>query len=116
MSISRADLENGACDLSEVAAEERLPPLHPGELLAEVMAEAGLSANALSRALDVPVNRVTEILAGRRAVTADTALRLGRYFRTSARLWLNLQTGYDLDLAEREKGATIAQRVRPPAA
>jgi len=94
----------------------RLPPIHPGEILAEELAELGVSGNALARALDVPPNRVTEIVAGKRAVTADTALRLARYFGTSAKLWLNLQQSYDLAVAERDLGPVIAKSVRPRAA
>ncbi len=94
----------------------KLPAIHPGEILAEELVEIELSANALARALDVPPNRVTEILNGRRAVSADTALRLGRYFGTSAKFWLNLQQSYDLAVAERELGAVIVKKVRPRAA
>ena len=93
-----------------------LPPIHPGEILAEELATLGVSANALARALDVPPNRVTEILNGKRAVTADTALRLARYFGTTAKFWMNLQQSYDLAIAERDQGAAIARAVRPRAA
>jgi len=94
----------------------KLPPIHPGEILAEDLAELGLSANAFARALDVPPNRVTQILRGERAITADTALRLARYFGTSAKFWLNLQLSYDLAVAERDAGKAIAKAVRPRAA
>jgi antitoxin HigA-1 len=94
----------------------KLPPIHPGEILADELTEMGLSANALSRALDVPANRITEIVAGRRAVSADTALRLARYFGTTARFWLNLQQSHDLAVAERDYGEAIANAVRPRAA
>lgn len=94
----------------------RLPPIHPGEILAEELAAAGVSVAALSRAIDVPQSRMAEIVAGRRAVTADTALRLARYFGNSARFWLNLQSAYDLALTEAESGARIAAAVRPLAA
>ncbi len=90
-----------------------LPPIHPGEHLADELAELGLSANALARALDVPPNRITEILNGQRSITADTALRLARYFGTSAELWMNLQRTYDLKVAERDHGEAIARAVRP---
>lgn len=93
-----------------------LPPVHPGEFLAEEMAELELSANAFARALGVPTNRITEILNGRRAISADTALRLSRYFGTSPKLWLNLQQSYDLAVAERETGKLIARTVKPRAA
>ena len=96
--------------------EVKLPPIHPGEILAGEMETLGVSANALARDLDVPTNRVTAILAGKRGITADTALRLARYFGTSARLWMNLQTAYDLAAAEAESGARIDARVRVRAA
>lgn len=94
-----------------------LPLTAPGELLrSEFMEPLGLSANALARALHVPPNRITAILNGNRAITADTALRLARYFGTSAEFWLNLQSDYDLRLARREKEATIRRQVKPYAA
>jgi addiction module HigA family antidote len=92
---------------------------HPGEVLREeFMVPLGLSANALSRELHVPPNRITGIIAERepRAVTPDTALRLARYFGTSPEFWLNLQSSYDLSIAMTETGAEIAERVRPRAA
>lgn len=101
---------------TEEAVVLNLPPIHPGEILAEELATLGVSANALARALDVPPNRVTEILNGKRAVTADTALRLARYFGTTAKFWMNLQQSYDLAIAERDHGAAIARAVRPRAA
>jgi antitoxin HigA-1 len=88
--------------------------IHPGEILAEELAAAGLSAAELARLVDVPANRVSQILAGRRAVTADTALRLGRYFGTSAELWLNLQKMYELDLARAELGAALERLPQRP--
>jgi addiction module HigA family antidote len=90
---------------------------HPGEVLQEeFMGPLNLSANALSRALDVPPNRLTAIIARERAVTPDTALRLSCYFGTSAHFWLNLQTAYDLSMAEVEHGREIRDRVRRRAA
>jgi len=94
----------------------RLPPIHPGEILRDELEELGLSANAMARALDVPPTCIAEILNGSRAITADTALRLARWFGTSARFWMNLQSSYDLALAELERGESIAERVRPRAA
>ena len=93
-----------------------LPTIHPGEILGDELETLAVSANALARDLDVPVNRVTEIVNGKRAITADTALRLGRYFGTSPQFWLNLQTAYDLALATVKNGAAIAKRVRMRAA
>ena len=84
-------------------------PIHPGETLRENLEELGMSAAELARRIEVPVNRVTEILNGRRAVTGDTALRLGRFFGTSGEFWLNLQKLYELRLAERKNGAEIAR-------
>lgn len=80
------------------------------------MIPLGLSANALSRDIDVPPNRITSIIAQKRAVTPDTALRLARYFDTTPQLWLNLQMAHDLSVAEMEHGAEINGRVRPRAA
>lgn len=93
-----------------------LPPIHPGEVLADELAEAGLSVSALARALDVPQSRMADIIAGKRGITADTALRLSAYFGTSARLWLNLQAAYDLAIAEAKDGERIAASVRSRAA
>lgn len=84
-------------------------PIHPGETLREDLDALGMSAAELARRIEVPENRVTEILNGRRAVTADTALRLGRFFSTSGEFWLNLQKLYDLRRAERRNGAAIAR-------
>ena len=78
----------------------RLPPIHPGEILREeFMKPRALSQNALARALNVPPRRINEIVHGKRRISADTALRLGRYFGTSAQFWLGLQTDYDVDIA-----------------
>lgn len=93
-----------------------LPAMHPGEILAEELAEIGVSVAALSRALDVPQSRMAEVIAGKRSVTADTALRLAAYFGTSPRLWLNLQAAYDLAAAQAKDGGQIAAVVRSRAA
>ena len=82
-------------------------PIHPGEHLAEELKELGISAAALARQIDVPVNRVTEIINGKRAVTADTALRLGHWFGASPEFWLNLQKLYELRLAREQIGDRI---------
>lgn len=92
---------------------------HPGEILREeFMVPYGLSASALARALDVPTNRITEIIATvkPRAITPDTALRLARYFTTTPELWLNLQQAYDLSAAIAQNGAHIDAVVQPKAA
>lgn len=87
-------------------------PVHPGEILGEELETIGLSANALAKALGVPVNRITMILNGQRGVSADTALRLARYFGTTPQLWLNLQKMWELRRAEIEKSQEIAEQVR----
>ena len=88
-------------------------PIHPGEILKDELDERGLSANALSKALGVPANRITAILRGQRSVTADTALRLARVFGTTPQFWLNMQQSYELRRAEIETGREIAKSVRP---
>ena len=91
-------------------------PIRPGEILRGEMEELGLSARQLALALKVPANRVTGILNEQRAVTADTALRLARYFGTAAEFWLNLQTAYELRRARREVGDQIEHEVSHRAA
>jgi len=81
--------------------------IHPGEHLAEELEELGLSAAELARKMNVPTNRVTQILHGTRAITGDTELRLAHFFGTSAQFWLNLQSLYDLRLAEEKAGKSI---------
>ena len=88
-------------------------PVHPGEILREELQAIDASANALSKALAVPVNRITAILNGQRGITADTALRLARYFGTTPQVWLNLQQTYELRRAEIAAGHRIADRVKP---
>ncbi|WP_371743640.1 HigA family addiction module antitoxin [Herbiconiux sp. SALV-R1] len=86
-----------------------MAPIHPGEVLREDFIEGfGITQNKLAVSIGVPPRRINEIVHGKRAVTADTALRLGRYFGTSAQFWLNLQTKYDLDLAEDRVSEQIA--------
>ena len=82
-------------------------PIHPGEILADELQELGVSAAELARTLGVPANRISQILTGKRSISADTALRLARYFGTSADLWMNLQKTYELDLARQEIGDSI---------
>ncbi|MDE0239697.1 MAG: HigA family addiction module antitoxin [bacterium] len=88
-------------------------PVHPGEVLRDELGELGLSANALSKALGVPVNRVTMILNGQRGVSADTALRLARYFGTTPQLWMNLQKAWELRQAEVAASREIDEKVTP---
>ena len=92
-------------------------PIHPGEVLREeFLVPLGMSANALSRALHVPAPRVNDIVRERRGISADTAMRLARYFGGDARSWLNLQTAYDLRVAEVENAERIAKEVQPAVA
>jgi addiction module HigA family antidote len=93
-------------------AKRERSPIHPGEILAEdVLAELGMNARQLGQVLGVPPNRISEILRGRRSVTADTALRLGRWLGTSPEFWLNLQQAYDLETAKLERGVEIERTV-----
>jgi addiction module HigA family antidote len=85
-------------------------PIHPGEILADELEETGLSAKKLADVIEVPPNRLYQILAGKRNLTADTALRLSQYFGMSADFWMNLQSAYELDLARKENGKAI-QRI-----
>jgi len=101
MSILTEDVAN--LDCSDVAGTERIGPVTPGDVLREeFMVPLGLSGRALARELGVPSNRITEIVAGQRAITAETAIILGERFGTSAELWLNLQTAHDLERARRQ--------------
>ena len=85
------------------------PAIHPGEILADELEELGITPTELSRQIAVPPNRISQIIRGRRAITGDTALRLGHWFKTSAEFWLNLQTAYDLRVAAKEVGRTVAR-------
>jgi antitoxin HigA-1 len=105
--LSLGDTEMG------VRREKLLRPIHPGAVLQDLLAEAGITANALALALRVPANRIGGIIKGQRGITPDTALRLARYFGTSARLWVNLQAKHDLELAEDAMGRRIQREVSP---
>ena len=85
-------------------------PIHPGEILADELDEIGLTAKKLADILEVPPNRLYQLLAGKRNITADTALRLGQYFNMAADFWMNLQSAYELDLARQEVGKAV-QRI-----
>ena len=87
-----------------------VPAIHPGEHLAEELRALNMSAAELARKIDVPTNRVTQILNGTRAITGDTALRLAHFFGTSAEFWMNLQSLYDLRLPQEEAGKSIKAR------
>ena len=94
--------------------KKRLPPVHPGEiLLEEFMRPLGISANKLARDLGVPSNRIVAIVNAKRAISADTALRLARYFNSTADFWMNLQARYDLQQAQDELSEAITRTVRP---
>lgn len=117
MTIRVQDL--ASTDFSAVIARprKRLAITHPGKFLeAEFMAPHGLSANALANALHVPANRITAILKGQRAITADTALRLARYFGTTAELWINLQKDYELRMTRDQSSVAINKLIEPLAA
>jgi addiction module HigA family antidote len=91
-----------------------MPPIHPGETLREdFLKPLGLTANRLATELMVSVTRVNDIARGKRAISADTALRLARYFGTTPQFWMNLQANYDLERAEDARGDEIAGRIRP---
>jgi addiction module HigA family antidote len=116
MTIQREHLDQ--IDFSNVAdGNDLMAPVTPGEILREdFMEPLGLSANALAKALHVPPNRITAILNGTRSITADTALRLARYFTTTPQSWLNLQKSYELEVARRTVGHAIEAEVSPRAA
>ena len=90
--------------------------VHPGRFLKRELAVHGLSANRLALDLGVPSGRITDVLNGRRSISADTALRLARYFGNSAQFWLDLQCQHDIAMAQRKSGAEINRRVRPMSA
>lgn len=99
---------------SSITTEDRDHPIHPGEhLLEDFMKPLGLSANRLAMDLYVPVTRIHDIVHGRRRITGDTALRLGRYFGTTARIWLDLQSRYDLEVAEDQFAEQVEREVAP---
>ncbi len=116
MSILRKNLDE--IEFSDVAeGSDLMPPVTPGEILREDFMEPfGLSANALAKALHVPPNRITAILNGTRSITADTALRLARYFDTTPQSWMNLQKNYELEVAKRTLGRMIEDEVKRRAA
>lgn len=116
MNILRENLHH--IDFSDVAdGADLVAPVSPGEILRmDFMEPFGLSANALAKALHVPPNRITAILNGNRSITADSALRLARYFKTSPQSWLNLQKNYELEVARRALGQSIEDEVQPRAA
>lgn len=115
MTIARDDVDAGRIDFSDIAepGADPIPAPTPGEVLLDMLTERTASAYALAKAMGVPGNRVLAILAGKRAVTADTAVRLGKALGTSADMWMTLQAAHDLDAARR---AGIAEHVKELAA
>jgi addiction module HigA family antidote len=96
-----------------VSDTETMPPIHPGEILQEeYLGPLGVSQYRLAQAIEVPPRRINEIVHGKRGISADTALRLARYFGTSERFWLNLQSRYDIEV-ERDRLATALERIEP---
>ena len=113
--ISRTDLDAGRLNFVDRDSSKRLSPVRPGDVLRHDFLEP-LGPSAHAPALRVPPNRITTILSGERAVTAEIALRLARHFGTSPGFWLNLQKSYELEVAERTKGERIRAEVAPRAA
>src|SRR5258708_17895655 len=99
--------------IEAMTQRRKLRPIHPGELLQDELQEIKVSLNELARALRVPMNRISAIVNGKRAITVDTAMRLARYFGTSPQYWLNLQIAYDLEIAGREIQPMIKKEVLP---
>ena len=95
------------------AMSRKLPPVHPGEILKETLEDLGISMNRLAQALHVPANRISGIVAGQRAITGETALRLARYFNTTAGYWIGMQAQFDLETARDEWDAKIRAEVLP---
>ena len=96
-----------------IVSKERIAPVHPGVYLRELLEELGISQYRLAQDIGVPAMRISHVVRGRRPVTAELALRLGRYLRQSPRYWLNLQSRYDMDVAEEVLGDRVAREVRP---
>lgn len=97
-----------------MATKDRLPPIHPGEILREeFLLSLGMSAHELAMALRVPATRINDIVNAKRGITADTALRLSRYFGTTSRFWMNLQSSWELEVAEDQLGNALERDVLP---
>ena len=114
MTIKRDDIDKRKVDFSDIASDRRLPPVHPGGILRdEFLKPLDISVYELANAIKVPRTRANDIVLGRRAITVDTAIRLGRYFGTSSEFWINLQVRYDLDVADRTLRRRIEKEVAP---
>jgi len=117
MAIKRKDLDAGRINLKDVITGKRIAAVHPGEILRDDFLEPmGLSVYALANVIKVPRSRINDIVLGRRAITADTALRLARYFGTTPEFWINLQAHYDLEVAKETLCTRIEKDVEPHAA
>jgi len=117
MSIKREDVDRNRVDFGDMTTGKRIPCAHPGEILsAEFLQPMGLSVYAAAKAINVPRSRLNDIVLGRRAISADTALRLARFLGTTPEFWVNLQSRYDLRVARERVGAQIAEEVSPRAA
>ena len=92
---------------------KKLPPIHPGEHLKEFMDDFGLTMNQLAKALHVPANRISAIVHGTRGITAETAMRLGHYFGTSAKMWMNMQMNYEMEVARDRFETAIRKEIQP---
>ncbi len=92
---------------------DKLPPVHPGEILKETLGDLGISMNRLAKEIHVPANRISSIVAGQRAITGETAFRLARYFGTTPEYWLNMQARYDLETARDDWEERVKSEVRP---
>ena len=117
MTIKRDDIETAKIDFSDITTGRRLPAVHPGDVLkTEFLEPLSLSVYQLAKDLKVQRSRLNEIVLGQRSLTADTALRLAVYFGTTPEYWINLQTQYDLDIANRQLRKKIEREVAPRAA
>ena len=97
---------------SSITTKKKFPPVHPGRILAEDLRDAGISMNQLAKAIQVPMNRISAIVNGQRGITGDTAVRLARYWGTTAHYWMNLQSSYELAVAEDTLADSIS-RIKP---
>jgi addiction module HigA family antidote len=117
MAIRREDLDAGRVDFKGVASGTKLHPVHPGEILrTDFLEPLDISVYALAKAIHVPRSRANDIVLERRSITADTAIRLARYLRTTPEFWVNLQSRYDLDVARGESHGKIERQIEPNAA
>ena len=117
MTIKREELDRREIDFSDVTTGQRLPPVHPGEILRdEFLIPMNLPVKHLAQAIKVSETRLNDIVHGRRSITINTALRLGHYFGMTPEFWINLQTRYDLDVAEHTLRRQIEREIEPRAA